>query len=633
MRPTLSPALAALVVSSLCTLPLATQEPARAVGANGAAKASAKGPAQSPAPSNSALPSDMLPVPGGTFSIGADPKTILDAIEKAFPLSEEKRLDEVTKLYAELGRKSVTVVPFFMGRYPVTNAQYKVFVEKTGHRYPYHWWAEGRKDDLEQRRDAIKAEFPSAKDPYMPYWERHWKELPYAIPSYNGGDTPGEDCPVVYVSWRDANAYAAWLGMRIPTEYEWVWAASGGEPKQYLWGDDPKANPIKRGTKFDKMWPVGHHGDAAVGKFGHGHMQLGVYEWMGEIGFYAFDAAANQSELEKLFKEKLFKGKDSPRLQKALAYRPKFAGEKVVVKGGMFGTENGLDLRIWTRAATEHFQTASALGFRLAKSERPARDYLASLLKLDYDWSHFGGTRKPNIADQTGAERYELGGDGKLVQAYHAVSLAPVSHASDDEKSSIDRLMEATVEQHNPLALATLASTEKLAEPALEPGIYSLCFRHSGMPKPLQDALAQASKDLKLAKTKAGKGELKLDDVSGEWEAPLKRFGITKQDVLDGKVDFVRIGAVKIPTDTHMWVVRNAVGEAVATFPVKHRPETKSKYEEPASLVVDERDSKHLNFVFGVPTIPEARGKAYLVKLEVKLAEAAIDNNWRIAGK
>src|SRR5258705_11466928 len=93
-------------------------------------------------------------------------------------------------------RRLVETGAYEMGLTPVTNAQYAPFVAQNPERKSRFW------DD------------------------EAWK-------SYLGPDQP-----VVGVSWHDAEAFARFLGMRLPTETEWERAARGDDGRRFPWGDE-----------------------------------------------------------------------------------------------------------------------------------------------------------------------------------------------------------------------------------------------------------------------------------------------------------------------------------------------------------------------------------------------------------
>ncbi|MEJ2636000.1 MAG: SUMF1/EgtB/PvdO family nonheme iron enzyme [Calditrichia bacterium] len=95
--------------------------------------------------------------------------------------------------------KVVLVKSFYMDKYPVTNAQFKKFMEETKY-------------------------LPEDSANFL----KHWKNGTY--PEGQG------NYPVVYVSLEDARAYARWAGKRLPTEVEWQYAAQGGDTLEWPWG-------------------------------------------------------------------------------------------------------------------------------------------------------------------------------------------------------------------------------------------------------------------------------------------------------------------------------------------------------------------------------------------------------------
>ena len=196
-------------------------------------------------------------VPGGTFLLGA-------AHNEPFVFDNEK------------WAHPVVIEAFAIGRVPVTQTEYALFVEDGGYRRSQFWTTEGWK-----WRESVNAAHPVywQKDSDGRWTRRHFDKWFALEPNL----------PVSHVNWHEAMAYCQWAGRRLPTEGEWEFAAAMEaqsdenvvylEKRRFPWGNsNPSLEHVNMDWKRMGCIDVGAlpESDSA---FGCRQMIGNVWEW------------------------------------------------------------------------------------------------------------------------------------------------------------------------------------------------------------------------------------------------------------------------------------------------------------------------------------------------------------------
>jgi formylglycine-generating enzyme required for sulfatase activity len=445
-------------------------------------------------------PPGLVLIPGGSTKIG----TTVKAAEE-YGKSDPNRFAVIARETPQFEKR---LDDFWLMTTEVTNEQYFVFVKATGARPPESWAAKlidaaSNEFITKQGEERAKAKAEGRPVPEMvkferaEWWRKNWKDKPYAI-------APGEETlPVVYVDHRDAQAYARWAGLRLPTEFEFQRAGRGNTDNEYPWGDEPGngTRAVTEELKIDGK-EVKPNRPFKVASFPSGKSQQGIFDLGGNVWEWTSSPWSFFPGHKDLT---ITVGKGSA--ERTISGIARWDANQRVVVGGCFQAPL-MAARVAYRRGEERHLSTDSVGFRCAASVTPGVD-LAGLLLSDeltvdrrppgslFDPARVVATDRWTSSPGSATTALEAGKPPvavpgyAVIESYESIMFVP---AIELEIVSSKTLADLSHES-GPVPLGILSTTRAVVHPALDKGAYVVCFRAAGeIAKPVE-AGAKGEKD------------------------------------------------------------------------------------------------------------------------------------------